>query len=195
METNPDAGLPDGVAEASFNRICIHGPSGSGKSTLARQLGTQLGLPVTELDAIYHQADWQPLGDAAFLQRAAIIASTDRWVVDGNYSLVRRTFWERAELIVVIDLPRWQVMLQLLGRTLHRGVRRQELWNGNREDFRSLLSIDPRRNLLLWSWRSHHRYRDEVPQAARVLGAAEVVVLKSRRELQRFSASLSPAAS
>jgi len=38
-------------------------------------------------------------------------------------------------VILFIDLPRYRVIAQLLRRTIRRGLRREELWNGNRESF------------------------------------------------------------
>lgn len=48
-----------------MKRIVIVGCGGSGKSTLARQLATILDLPLTHLDAIYYDQDWNPLPRAA----------------------------------------------------------------------------------------------------------------------------------
>lgn len=169
----------------------MHGASGSGKSTLARAIGARLGLPVFELDALRHQAGWVPLPDELFVEEATEIAAGDAWVADGNYSLTRPALWARAQRIVVLDLPRSLVLRRLLARTLRRGIRREELWNGNRESLRDLLSIDPERNVLLWSFRTHRRYREEVPGAARASGA-EVVVLRSPAEVAEHLAGLRP---
>ena len=177
----------------SPKRICVHGASGSGKSTLAGRLGAALDLPVTELDALYHQPGWTPLEDEQFKAQAREVAGGETWVVEGNYSAVRPIFWERAELIVVINVPRWRVITQLTTRTLRRGIRREELWNGNREHLRNLLSTNRERNIVLWSWSTHHRYRRAVQDAARALGTAEVVELTSHRQGEALVAALAAA--
>ena len=41
-------------------RLSVVGNSGSGKTTIARRLATGLGIPHLELDAVFHQPDWQP---------------------------------------------------------------------------------------------------------------------------------------
>lgn len=169
----------------------MHGASGSGKSTLARAIGERLGLPVVELDAIYHQAGWASLPSDEFAEAAEQIAAGESWVADGNYSVTRPALWARAQRIVIIDLPRSLVLFRLLSRTLRRGIRREELWNENRESLRNLLSRDPERNLLIWSYRTHHRYRDELPAAAAATGA-EVVVLRSRAEVAEHLEGLRP---
>jgi adenylate kinase family enzyme len=149
------------------DRIAVQGASGSGKTTLATVLAERLGLPRTELDALFHQPGWTRLATDEFRRRVAEVTAGDRWVVDGNYSEVRDLVWPRAELVVVLDLPRRVVMRQLVGRSVRRAALGHELWNGNRESFRNLLSVDEQRNVVLWSWRTHHRYRDEVPAALR----------------------------
>lgn len=175
------------------DRIAVHGASGSGKSTLARTLSARLGLPRTELDALFHQPGWTELATDEFRARVAAVVEGDRWVVEGNYRQVRDLVWARAEVIVVLDLPRWTVMHRLLGRTLRRGILRHELWNGNRESLGNLLSTDPDRNVVLWSWRTIERYHVEVPDEARA-GAphAHIVVLRRRHEVDRFADQLAP---
>jgi adenylate kinase family enzyme len=169
------------------DRIAVHGASGSGKSTLARALAARLGLERTELDSLFHQPGWTELPTAEFRARVARVVAGEGWVVEGNYRQVRDLVWARAELVVVLDLPRWTVMRQLLGRTVHRGVARSELWNGNRESLRNLFTTDADRNVVLWSWRTLDRYHAEVPEEART-GAphARLVVLRSRVEIARF---------
>ena len=80
------------------------GVSGSGKSTLGRDLAARLGVRYTELDAIFHQPGWIPLGDEEFRRRVTGIASGDGWVIDGNYSAVQPLVWVRADTVVWLDL-------------------------------------------------------------------------------------------
>ncbi len=170
-----------------IDRIAVHGASGSGKSTLARILAERLGLPRTELDGLFHQPGWTELATESFRAEVARVAGGDRWVIEGNYRQVRDLVWDRVELVVVLDLPRWTVMRQLVARTIRRGVLGTELWNGNVESLRNLLSTDADRNVVLWSWRTLDRYRAEVPDEARA-GAphARVVVLSSRSAVDRL---------
>jgi adenylate kinase family enzyme len=50
-------------------RISVVGTSGPGKSTAGRQLAQNLGVPYLELDSIYHQPGWVPLGPDEFRRR------------------------------------------------------------------------------------------------------------------------------
>jgi adenylate kinase family enzyme len=138
-------------------RVSVVGSSGSGKSTLGRHLASALDVPFVELDAIFHQPGWVELERDEFCGRVGAFVEGPGWVIDGNYSAVRDLVWNAADTVVWIDLPRSTVIRQLVWRTLRRGVRRQELWNGNRESLRNLMSRDVDRNVVLWSWRNHAR--------------------------------------
>jgi adenylate kinase family enzyme len=143
-----------------MRRISVVGNSGAGKTTLARQLAAALGVPHLELDAVYHQAGWQPLPPQEFRALVAEFAAGDAWVIDGNYSTVQDLVWQRADTVIWIDLPRRRVMSQLLRRTLRRMASRQELWNGNRERWANFFRLDPAESILAWSWTQHHKYRE-----------------------------------
>ena len=188
---SPDTDPPVAPTGAPPTRIAVHGASGSGKTTLAIALADRLGVGRTELDGLFHLPGWTELPDVEF--RAAVTGVVDGpgWVVDGNYRQVRDLVWARAQVIVVLDLPRWRVMAQLLRRTITRSARGAELWNGNRESFRNLLSTNADRNVVLWSWRTHGRYHLEVPAVARAeAGHARVVVLSNRRAIAAFPGRL-----
>lgn len=145
---------------AAPRRISVVGVSGSGKTTLARELANDLGLDHLELDAVYHQADWTPLPDPIFRERvAAFVAQRDAWIACGNYSVVQPLLWEHATDVVVLDPPRHTVMGRLVPRTLRRTLTRQVLWNGNRERWTNLTSLDPEQSILAWAWTQHARYR------------------------------------
>lgn len=142
-------------------RISVVGTSGSGKSWLATRLVSELAIPRLELDALRHLPAWQPRPDHEFAQHVREFVAQDAWVVDGNYfSLVtEQIVWPRADTVVWIDLPRSTVMWQLTKRTLHRALRREELWNGNRERLRDVLRWDPNRSIVRWAWTTHYENR------------------------------------
>ena len=145
---------------ALVRRVAVVGNSGSGKTALGRQLASALGVRFVELDAIYHQPDWEPLPREVFRRRVAEIVAEDAWVVDGNYSAVRDLVLARADTMVWLDLSRLTVTRQIVWRTLSRAITRAELWNGNRESWRAVLSRDPAKSIILWSWTRHTRYRE-----------------------------------
>lgn len=135
------------------------GCSGSGKTTLARQLARRLGYPHVELDALYHQPNWQPLADEVFLHQVNEQLQGEHWVVEGNYSLVRPQILKHSDMVIWLDLPRATVMRQVILRTLKRLLSREELWNGNRERWSNLFKLNPRQSILAWAWTRHPVYR------------------------------------
>jgi adenylate kinase family enzyme len=141
--------------------VSVVGNSGSGKSRLAAQIAASIHVPYIELDAIHHLPGWQPIEPSTFMARIDAITATDGWVVDGNYRTVVMDgpVWRRADTVVWLDLPRRTVMRQVLTRTVRRLVRRQELWNGNRESWRNLYAWDPQRSIVRWAWTQHAKYR------------------------------------
>lgn len=172
----------------AVERVSVIGNSGSGKTTLGWALAEALDAPFVELDGIFHQPGWTELPAEQFRERVAAVTAGDRWVVDGNYSAVRDLVWERADTVVWLTLPRWRVTARVLGRTVGRGVRGVELWNGNREQLRNLFSRDPMQSIVLFSFRNHHgsiqRYERRLADPAQA--HLHVVRLRSLREVRAF---------
>jgi adenylate kinase family enzyme len=172
-------------------RIAIHGASGSGKSTLARRLAAAGHLPRLELDAVFHLPNWESRADDEFsaIVRSFVVQPT--WVIDGNYRVVRPLVWERATVVVLIDRSRLQTTWRVLRRALRRVRRREELWNGNREKLSNLVRWNPERNIVRWTWTTHHRYRDEFPgQLERDAPHLPVVPVRTDRDAERVVAAL-----
>jgi len=145
--------------------VSVVGCSGSGKTTLARSLARALGAPCVELDSIFHQPGWSPLGDEEFRGRVTAATEGESWVVDGNYSVVREIVWRRADTVVWIDLPYATVMARTIRRTVRRVITREELWNGNREPWSNLWSFKPERSIIAWSATRHKVYRRRYGEA------------------------------
>ena len=172
----------------AVRRVSVVGSSGSGKSTVAARLAEQLGVPHTELDAINHQPNWTPLPPDAFRRRVTEITAAAQWVVDGNYSTVRDIVWDRADTVVWIDLPRGLVARRITMRSIRRVVRREELWNGNRERLRNLLTRDPEESAIRHSWQNHQKNHDRYAAARDDPAFAQLhfVQLRSQREIDAF---------
>lgn len=144
-------------------RISIVGSSGAGKSTLARTLEARLGLRRLELDSVQHQPNWTPCEPDTFRAVVRDFVAGPSWVVDGNYTRVGALdlVWERAELAVWLDLPHALKTARIIRRSARRVLRREALWNGNRERLRELVSLDPERNFILWAHGNHPHVRQK----------------------------------
>jgi adenylate kinase family enzyme len=101
-------------------RIMICGTSNTGKSTLAAAIGTRRGFEVVHLDRLRFlpDTDWVQRPDAEFarLHDAAILG--ERWVMDGNYSLLTPQRIARATGIVLLGDNRWACLARYFRRTL-----------------------------------------------------------------------------
>jgi thymidylate kinase len=175
-------------------RIVVQGASGSGKTTLAQALAARLRFPHLELDGLFHQPNWTPLELERFRRAVEEFTDQPRWVIDGNYSHVRDIVWSRADVIAFIDLPKSLVMYRIVKRTMRRLIRQEEMWNGNRESFRNVISLDPAKNIMLWSWTTHAKYHEQVPREARAnADHAQIVMLRTPREVDLFLESAATA--
>jgi adenylate kinase family enzyme len=148
-----------------------------------------------ELDSIYHQPGWTPLGDADFRARVAEAVAAVGWVVDGNYSVVHELVWGRADTVVWFDLPYAIVLARTVRRTVRRAVTRQELWNGNKEPLSNLWSLDPEKSIIAWAATRHGVYRRRYAEAERDPRWADLrfVRLRTQAEADRFVAGVAPA--
>ena len=149
-----------------------------------------------ELDAIYHQPGWTQLPEEEFRSRVDLATAPDSWVVDGNYSAVRDVVWTKADTVVWFDLPYLVVLTRTVRRTLRRTVTREELWNGNREPFSNLWSLDPEKSIIAWAATRHGRYRRRYSAAesdARWSGL-HFVRLRTQGEADAFLAGVVSAA-
>ena len=142
-------------------RVLVAGTSGAGKSTLARHLAVTLELPYVELDALNHGAGWIPR--QAFRQDVERFVAEQRWVTEWQYPVARGLLAERADLLILLDLPRWLVMTRVVRRTLSRRLRGTRLWNGNVEPpLRTIVS--DRDHIIRWAWRTHPEHRQRVAE-------------------------------
>ncbi|HEX9357947.1 MAG TPA: hypothetical protein VF933_29535 [Streptosporangiaceae bacterium] len=120
------------------------------------------------------------------------IASGNGWVIDGNYSAVLPLIWERADTVIWLGLPRRTVMRRLIWRTIRRIAGRTELWNGNREHWRNLLTWDQQESVISWARHHHPIYRERYTTAARDPAYSHLTFrrIATRADLRQFLESI-----
>lgn len=169
-------------------RINVVGTSSVGKSTLAASIAQLLKVPHVELDALHWEPNWTEAPIEVLRERVRAAIAGDAWVVDGNYAKVRDLVWGRADAIVWLDLPLRTILWRYLRRTSRRVVRREELWNGNRERLSS--QIFSRESLLWWILSTYRRRRREYPPLLAARPELVAIRLRSARAAKRWLANL-----
>jgi adenylate kinase family enzyme len=170
------------------DRVSVQGVPGSGKSTVGRAIAARLGVPYIELDALHHGPNWSEPTAEEFVAVVAPLAARDRWVIDGRYhGKLGDLVIARADTVVWLDLPIRVWLPRLTWRSVRRLVLREELWNGNREQFR-MLFVHP--NLFRWAWDKHFADRTFMPQWVGRYPHVRLIRLRSRRDVRKFLAAL-----
>ena len=158
-----------------MRRIIVVGSQGSGKTSLARKLGRKLDLPVIHLDVLYWRPGWTRSDTASFRARVTEAIAGDAWIVDGSFSgLAFDLTLARAQLLVIIERPRWLCQWRILWRSaFDRQTTRPDLPAGCPEQ------LDWK--LMREAWR-YDVERAPVIEAERVQYGSDVPVMRLRRD-------------
>lgn len=99
-----------------MDRIVIIGCGGSGKTHLANQLAARLNLPVTHLDAVYYDREWNPLPPDEFAARQHDLVAELRWLIEGNYAGTLPIRLIACDTVIFLDLPATTCLLGIAQR-------------------------------------------------------------------------------
>ena len=178
--------------EPAEMRVVIIGTSGAGKTTFAQALAAAMQLRHTELDQLHWGADWKMAPTEQFVRAAGQAAAGQRWVMDGNYSVVREQLWPRATHIVWLNYGRGTVFSRVLWRTVRRVALGTQLFHDNRESWRS--AFFSRDSILLWSWqtfaKNQRKYSDL--RASGQFAQAQWLEFRSPKQAQQWLESRRP---
>lgn len=137
--------------------IAILGTSGCGKTFVAKRLAEILGVTYICSDAIYWGPDWTESPPDKRLAEYDLATRGDAWTFDGNVDGLSDTkgalILSRADTLVWLDLPRLQVFMQVLRRTIQRAWTGEPMWHNNSESRR--MSFFSRDSILLWSMQTY----------------------------------------
>jgi len=154
-----------------------------GKSTLARAIARKLDLAYIEIDAIQHLPGWQmrPKDEVETIINQCMVSSTGGWVTDHNY----RSILERAESIIVLELPFRTVFWRRLKRSLHRAWTQELVCGGNTETFKQHLLT--RESAILEAWVRRKSYgRIYEALSPDMPTEADVFYIRTTRQLNQF---------
>jgi len=172
-----------------MRRILIIGSGGAGKSTLAIRIGELLGLPVMHLDALYWNAGWVPSPAEEWRERVADLTRRDTWVMDGNFGGTLDMRLAACDTVIFLDMPRILCMTRVVRRWLrYRGRSRPDMAEGCPE------KVDG--EFARWIWGYPLKSRPKILRRLEAVASEKrVVIIRSRRELERFVAELGEAGS
>lgn len=146
-------------------------------------MGARLGLRVVHLDPLYWRPGWQTPHPGDFLARVAEAVAGDTWISEGNY---RETFalrMPRADMVVILDSPRWLCLWRVL--------RRSTLERGNRPDLPDDCPEHTDWELLKFIWRFKRVTWPRIDAARMEHGSGVPTVrLRGKRAIRDFLATL-----
>jgi len=147
-----------------YHRVVIIGTTSSGKSTLGDRLAERLDMNFIELDALHWEPNWQEAPLEIFRERVeAALRQAERWVVAGNYHVVRDLVWPKAEAVIWLDYSLWRIFWQLTRRTFARWWTQELLWGTNREPLWAHLKFWSKESLYNWLFKTYGRRKREIP--------------------------------
>ena len=138
-------------------KIRIIGCSGSGKTFLAKRLSEKYNIPNYDLDDIQWDNSQNSYGIKMPTEKRNrmlndILQQSD-WIIEGvYYAWVLKSF-EDADLIYVLNVPRWLYKFRILRRFVKRKI---GLEKGKKETFKSVLA------LLKWTNTFHNTKMKEI---------------------------------
>lgn len=147
-----------------YTRLVVVGTTSSGKSTLAERLSQKLNLNFVELDALHWRPGWVEAPDDEFRVLVQEATRAPRWVVAGNYQVVRDIVWPRAEAVLWLDYPFWTVFWRLTFRIFRRWWSQELLWGTNRESLWLHFKLWSDDSLWHWLFKTYWRRKREFPQ-------------------------------
>ena len=166
-----------------MKKVAIIGCGGSGKSHVSRRLGRALDAPVTHLDEVYYDDEWNPLPPEKFEALQRDLVSQPSWVIDGNYNSTLQIRLEACDTAVFLDLPTWQCLWGIFSRQLRHGAGQQAGGIYNRLTWNFVKYVAGyRRTMRPKALAKFTEYAEH----------ADVVKLRSRRQVRRWLDQVAP---
>ncbi len=151
------------MSSCPYKRIVVVGVTSSGKSTLAENLAKRFDLRFIELDALHWGPNWQGAPLEIFRDRVEKALQAERWIIAGNYQVVRDLIWTKAEAVIWLDYPFLTVLWQLTRRTFKRWWTRELLWGTNREPLMQHFKLWSQDSLFHWLFKTYWKRKREIP--------------------------------
>jgi adenylate kinase family enzyme len=152
------------LTSLAYNRIIVIGTTSSGKSTLAERIAKRLDMDFIELDALHWEPGWQEAPLEVFRVRVETAIKAERWIVAGNYHVVRDLIWPKAEAVIWLDYSLLRIFWQLTCHTFKRWWTQEPLWGTNRERLWVHFKLWSQESLFHWLFKTYWRRKRETPE-------------------------------
>jgi len=172
------------------DKLWIIGCPGSGKTTLGKYLSHHFNIDCTELDALYWKANWQRASKKEMRSNTLKAIDTDSWIVIGQYDQVEDIILERADTIILIDLPLSVLLWRVLRRSIICGIKQTELWNGNHESLGRLFTVDSMPFYLLRIYKKQRQKNIKLIDAFKHRSLVRIFHCKDQKEVEFFKLSI-----
>ncbi len=158
-----------------------------GKTTLAQAIAKKYSLEHIELDEIGNLPGWvrRPADDFRKILEERMAVNPNGWVTDHYHAEVVDIIHERADSLIVLQLPFPVMLWRRAKRSFRRALTGEEVCGGNVETFHQMLFT--RNSAIYEMWQKRDRYRrlsETVSMAAR--HGINFYLIRSARELEQF---------
>lgn len=173
----------------TIGNIFVVGTSGSGKSTAAKRISVALGYKHVEIDSFFWLPNWTQRNEVELARLLQIALSNPPVVMDGNYA-TNGICPSAGDVLIFLDYPRWRTIFRLIRRSLTRVILRKELWSGNREEFKFLISRDPELNPILHALRTHSSRHETYTKLLEESQHTSNHIIKTPKQLRKLLETL-----
>ena len=170
-------------ATVDFSRVAIIGCPGSGKTTLSLTLSEILNLPVTHLDKVLWEKNWQmlPFDEREKIHNQLIAGET--WLIDGMWRSHLPSRFLRATVVIFLDYKRSVSFSRAVKRFFKfRNTQRQDIAEG------CLEKLDGYFVKYIWTFRK--KVRPEILELSAAHPEVQVIRLTSPKKTKQFVTQL-----
>jgi len=166
-----------------MKKIMLFGCPGSGKSTMALKLHEVTALPVVHLDRLWWLPGWRETTKEDFDRKLQQELEKPEWIIEGNFSRTLAKRLEYSDTAVFLDYSRWVCLWGVVKRVMRSyGKSRPDMGEGCPERFDL--------SFLRYIWHFRKKNEQRYLEMLKELNGQEVVILRSRREGERWLSQL-----
>lgn len=182
MKLENDDNCLDALNQTIPQRIMIMGRPGSGKSTFSIKLQSMLNIPLYHLDKHFFEANWVQRNYQDFLTQQQYFVSQLSWIIDGNSSKSLELRYNRADICLYFNFPRYLCYYRTIKRLFHKHPAIDDRASGCQETVRW--------SLLEYMW-GYEKRMEPILSALKIsYPNVKLIELRSDKDVILFSKSL-----